>query len=431
VKRRDLLISGAAAAGVAALGGAGLAGNPTAAQAAEADPVTLRVWLMQYSVPDPALAAVHAAFEQAHPGVTVQLEIQKWENIQDTLTAGLSSDDGPDIVETGNTQTVYFAAGNKLLDLTDKFDDLGGADWLPGMTDSGKWNAKQYAAPYFASNRIVVYRKDMFSAARVRVPRTRAEWLEACACLQRHFGRDPKFQAILLPGTYWYALSGLIWDHGGDLAVLNGSQWRGALDTPAAKAAMHEYQRLFAYSKLTPDSNEDVPRTSGVFAEGNSAMMVSLPVYYREAIAANPDLDGKLGVFAIPGLTRARSGYVFLGGSNLSISARSRNVAAAYEYVKTMTTDPVQTQLVQAPGSWIGPNSAKLAGAVAGDPPTSTALAAAVNGKVPPVDPRWAAVEAEPNVLRGYMRDVLSGGDLSRLARQASREITRRMSGTV
>ena len=423
MKRRDLLITSGVAAGAAVLGGTA----PAAARAALADTATLRVWLMQYSVPDPALASVHAAFERANPGVRVQLEIQKWDNIQDTLTAGLASDDGPDVVEIGNTQTVAFAAEGGLADLSDRVTELGGGAWLPGMTDSGRWEGRQYAAPYFASNRIVVYRKDMFEAACVRVPRTRAEWLAACAKLQRHYRRDPEFQALLLPGTYWYALAGLIWDHSGELAVRRGTRWQGALDTPAAKAGMREFRQLFEYSKLAPGSDEDVPRSSQVFAEGNSAMMVSLPVYYKEAIAANPVLDGKLGVFAIPGLTRRRTGFVFLGGSNLAIAARSRNAAAALAYVKSMTTDPVQTQLVQAPGSWIGPNSAQLADAVAGDPPTATALAAAVNGKVPPVDPAWANVEAEPNVLRAYMRDVLSGGDLDRLARRASREITERM----
>jgi N,N'-diacetylchitobiose transport system substrate-binding protein len=392
-----------------------------------ADRKTIRVWLMEDSAPDKVIADLDKEFEAAHPGYKVRYEIQKWAGIQTTLSAALSSGNPPDVIETGSTQTVSFARGDALLDLTARKADLGGEHWLPGLVDSGIWQGRQYGIPFFASNRIVVYRKDMFERAGVSPPKTQAEWVTVSQRLMEAYAGHPNFQSLLLPGTYWYALSGFIWDRGGQLATQEGGTWKGALDSPQSIEAMRYFRALFKFSKLAPDSDEDVPRSSDVFAMGDTAQMVSLPLYYHEAITKNPSLDGKLGVFPIPGLTPDRPGAVFVGGSNLSIPVRSKHADLAYEYIKLLSGDRYQTRLVQYPNNWYVPDKTTLASAVANDPVMTVVSQAAVFGRSMPVDPRWAAVENEPNVIRRYMTQVLSGGDLATLARQASDEITRRM----
>lgn len=391
------------------------------------DQKTIRVWLMEDSAPDQVIADLDKEFEATHSGYKVRYEIQKWAGIQTTLSAALSSGNPPDVIETGSTQTVSFARGGGLLDLTGKKADLGGEHWLPGLVDSGVWENKQFGIPFFASNRVVVYRKDMFERAGVTPPKTQAEWVQVSQKLKNAYAGDPKFQALLLPGTFWYALCGFIWDRGGQLATDDGGSWKGALDTPQSVDAMRYFQTMFKFSKLAPDSDEDVPRSSDVFAQGDTAQMVSLPLYYHEAITKNPSLDGKLGVFPIPGLTADKPGSVFVGGSNLSIPVRSKHADLAYEYIKMLTGDKYQTKLVQYPNNWYVPDKTTLAPAVANDPVMTVVSQAAAFGRSMPVDPRWAAVENEPNVIRRYMTQVLAGGDLATLARQASDEITRRM----
>ncbi|MEV6523094.1 extracellular solute-binding protein [Longispora sp. NPDC051575] len=423
MRRRALLAAGLAATllGVAACGDAG-SGEATAGGG------TLKVWFMEDSVPDKIMKDLNEEFGKQH-GVKVTYEMQYWTGIQQKLTKSFADGTGPDVFETGNTQNAAFAKAGALSDLTDKVADLGGQDWLPGLAESGKWDGKQYGVPFYASNRVVVYRKDMFEKAGVTPPKTQDEWLAVAKKLQDTFGAsDPAFQPLLLPGSYWFALAGFVWDQGGELAVRDPSgAWKGALDTPQAKAGMRYYQDLFGYSRLAPDSTEDHPRSSDVFAQGKTAMMLSLPLYYKESIAADPSLDGKLGVFPIPGRTAERTSSVFVGGSNVAVPKSSKNQALAYEYVKLMTGEKWQTKLVQSAGNWYVPNKLALGAAVANDPVMNIVVAAAKLGKVPPTDPRWAAVEEEPQIIRQYMIGVLKGGDLDALAAEASAEITRRM----
>ena len=56
------------------------------------------------------------------------------------------------------------------MDLTDKYDDLGGDDLLPGFVAIGSYDGKFYAAPYYSGSRLVFYRTDMYQKAGLSVP---------------------------------------------------------------------------------------------------------------------------------------------------------------------------------------------------------------------------------------------------------------------
>ena len=60
------------------------------------------------------------------------------------------------------------------MDLTDKYEELGGDDLLPGFVDVGTYDGKFYAAPYYSGSRLVFYRKDMYKAGRPRGARPRS-----------------------------------------------------------------------------------------------------------------------------------------------------------------------------------------------------------------------------------------------------------------
>ncbi|MBW8705740.1 putative arabinose-binding protein [Streptomyces sp. MBT84] len=196
---------------------------------------TIDVWLMRDSVSAAFQKEFVKGFETAHPDIKVRVQIQEWDGIGEKVTAALASNDAPDVIETGNTQVAQFAQSGGLLDLSDKVSDLGGSSWLKGLSEPGSYQDKQYGIPYYAANRVVIYRKDLFQKAGVDASKikTRDQWISATQKLNK--GSQ---QGIYLPGQNWYTLSGFIWDEGGDLAIQSGGSWKGALDTPEALHAM-------------------------------------------------------------------------------------------------------------------------------------------------------------------------------------------------
>ncbi|MYS45292.1 extracellular solute-binding protein [Streptomyces sp. SID5998] len=381
----------------------------------------LTVWLMRDSVSAAFQKEFTTAFAAAHPDIHLKIQIQEWDGIGQKVTAALASNDAPDVIEVGNTQVAQYAQSGGLLDLSDKKADLGGGTWLRGLAEPGAWEGKQYGIPYYAANRVVIYRKDLFQRAGIdpAALRTRDQWIAATRKLNK--GDQ---QGIYLTGQTWYALAGFVWDEGGDLAVEQNGKWKGALDTPEALAGMEFYKELQALGKGPKDADEANPPQAEVMAKGKVAQIIAVPGGANVVTEQNPALKGKLGFFPIPGKTADKPGAVFTGGSDLVIPAASGHQDAAYTFVKELTGDTWQKKLALAM-SYV-PNKTSLTSAVASDPGAAAMAVGAAQGHATPNTPGWAAVEAE-NPIKDYMTAVLTGGDLKREAAKTSEAITRAM----
>jgi N,N'-diacetylchitobiose transport system substrate-binding protein len=392
---------------------------------------TLTVWLMDGSAPDKLVADLNAEFQAAHSGVKVTYAKQQWNGIQDKLTTALASNNPPDVIELGNTQTAKFASSGALADLTGKVSDLGGQNWLKAMTESGAWQGKQYGVPFYAANRVVIYRTDLFKKAGVSAPTSLDQWISDGQKLAAANKSNGRFMPLYLPGQNWYFLSSLIWDQGGDLAVKDGDTWKGALDTQQAQAGIADYKKLFdSLSKAPADTDEATPQQFEVMAKGNIGMMIGLPWELNSAVGATPSLKSKLGAFPIPSHTAGQTAPVFLGGSNLAVSAGSKQQDLAYEWLKLLAGEKYQTRLAKENG--VLPNSTSLAGTTLGDDPVLGAMAkGAENGRITPNDPTWASVEATPNPIKDMMTKILSGkASAADAAAEANTLITQKMAGS-
>ncbi|MFJ8845466.1 extracellular solute-binding protein [Streptomyces cyaneofuscatus] len=382
---------------------------------------TVDVWLMRDSVSDTFQKEFTADFEKRHPKIDVKIQIQEWDGIGQKITAALASNDAPDVIEAGNTQVAQFAESGGLLDLSDRKDELNGEDWLSGLAEPGAYEGKQYGIPYYAANRVVIYRTDLFEKAGIdaKAIKTRDQWIDATTQLNKG-----GTQGIYLPGQMWYALAGFIWDEGGDLATESGGKWSGALDTPEALRGMAFYEELQALGKGPKDSDEDDPPQAEVMAQGQVAQLISTPGGANVIVEKNPELKGKLAFFPIPGKTADTPGSVFTGGSDLVVPAAAAHPDEAVTFIKELTGDTWQKKLAVAM-SYV-PNRTSLASAVADDPGAAAMAVGAANGHATPNTPGWAAVEAE-NPIKDYMTAVLTGRDPAKEAAKASQDITRAM----
>ncbi|MFF0533784.1 extracellular solute-binding protein [Streptomyces coelicoflavus] len=378
----------------------------------------LDVWLMRDSVSAEFQKEFETGFEKAHPGIDLKIQIQEWEGIGEKVTAALASNDAPDVIEVGNTQVAQYAQSGGLTDFSDRVEELGGDTWLEGLAEPGSYDGKQYGIPYYAANRVVIHRTDLFEQAGVDASqiRTRDQWIAATRKLDK--GGN---QGIYLPGQNWYVLSGFVWDEGGDLAVKSSGEWKGGLDSPAALRAMDFYRRLQALGQGPKDSDEAQPPQAEVMAKGQVAQIIAVPGGAKVIEEKNPELKGKLGFFPIPGKTADRPGAVFTGGSDLVVPAVAAHQEEAFTFIRELTGDAWQKKLAVAM-SYV-PNKTTLAGAVADDPGTAAMAAGAAHGRATPNTPQWAAVEAK-NPIKEYMTAVLTGKDAASAAAEASRTIT-------
>ena len=406
MKRLTKLVAGAAAIALATAGCAGTGGGSSDDGGGDK---TLTVWLMNGSAPETLTDALNKEFEAANDGVTVKYEVQEWNGIQDKLTAALASQDPPDVIELGNTQAPSFANDKVLTDLSGDLDSLNGDQWLPSLKASGEWDGKQVAAPFYAANRVVLYRTDMFQQAGIAAPPTsRAEWLDAITKLKAKFGSDPQFQPLYLPGQNWYALLSFIYDEGGDIAKQDGTAFKATVNSPEAKAGLEFYKQLVDTSGTTApkDNDEQNPEQAGIYGQGKVAMMIALPWELATAAKDNPDIQKNSSAFPIPSKTAGKTAPVFQGGSNLAIPLNSKNPDLAKKYLQLLLSDKYQSQLAEA---GMVPGASTDLSPLEANPVSKAMAESSKDGKAAPATPTWATVEAGQNPLKDMLTAYLTG----------------------
>jgi N,N'-diacetylchitobiose transport system substrate-binding protein len=407
-KMRAAAVVGATVALFAAACGSGNSPESASGNSGNTQAKDITVWLMNGSAPDAVIKRVNAQFNQAHPNTAVKIQIQQWDGIQEKTTTALASNNPPDVLEIGSTLVSKFADSGGLEDLSGKKADLGGDSWLQGLTDAGTLDGKLYGIPYYAGDRAVLYRKDLFAKAGITtLPTDRASFVAAMAKLQAKNGSDKQFSALYFPGQYWYAALPFIWDEGGEIAVQDNGQWKGALDSPQSQAGLSALKDIVTkYSKAPINGNENDNDPAVPLGEGKAGMVIDAGWKVGTVEKAHPQLKGQIGVFPVPSKNSGQTAPVFLGGSNLAVSAGSDAPDLAYEWIKILAGTKAQTDLATTGG--VIPNSSSLLTLHAKDPVLSVFDTAAKNSRSTPSTPKWANVESG-TVLQDMLVSIFSG----------------------
>ncbi len=407
-RMRAAAVVGATVALFAAACGSGNSSDSASGGSGNTQAKDITVWLMNGSAPDAVIQRVNAQFNQAHPNTKVNIQIQQWDGIQEKTTTALASNNPPDALEIGSTLVSKFADSGGLEDLSGKKADLGGDTWLQGLTDAGTLDGKLYGIPYYAGDRAVLYRKDLFAKAGITtLPTDRAGFVATMAKLQAKYGSDKQFSALYFPGQYWYAALPFIWDEGGEVAVQDNGQWKGALDSPQSQAGLSALKDIVTkYSKAPVNGNENDNDPAVPLGEGKAGMIIDAGWKVGTVEKAHPALKGQIGVFPVPSKNAGETAPVFLGGSNLAIPAGSDAPELAYEWIKILAGTKAQTDLATTGG--VIPNSTSLLTLHAKDPVLSVFDQAAKNSRSTPSTPKWANVESG-TVLQDMLVSIFSG----------------------
>jgi N,N'-diacetylchitobiose transport system substrate-binding protein len=382
---------------------------------------TLTVWAMDGSTPPGWTKDLTAEFEKK-TGAKLKFEVQKWEGIQQKLTTALSEENPPDVFEIGNTQTAAYAKTGGLADLSDLKKEIG-ADWAANFNEAAVVDGKQYAAPWWFANRVVVYNKAVFKEAGITaVPKTRDEFFKALDKIKAKGKAEP----LYMPGQNWYFFDGLTIGKGAELIKKDGAKWVSNLADPKIGEAAELYKKYQAYSKAPKDKDEATPQQADVFAKGKTGAFVGMGWEAGTAVKANPAIEKDIGYFTIPGETADKPEGVFLGGSNFAVAEGSKKQALGKEFLKLALSDKFEGALAKESG--VIPNKESLNSNLKGNPVAEAAAPSSKFGGTTPLIPEWAAVENNPNPIKTYLTAVLNGKTPADAAKQVEAELNKRLS---
>ena len=437
------LVGLAAVATASALVLAGCASGGGQAPSTDGKGKTITLWLVGSDTPDALRTYLKTEFNK-ETGATLKIEQQDWGDIVTKLTTSLpDANNTPDVTEMGNTQSPTFTNVGAFLDISDMYKDLGGDKLLQSFVDAGKVDGKNYTLPYYFGSRYMFYRKDVYSAAGATVPTTLDQFNSTVADITAKNPKGiPNFSGFFLGGQDWRDGISWIFANGGDIAKKEGSKWVATLDSPESQKGLQQLQDIYKNASKAPndakDSNQyiylnDTDQT--VDANGNktgdtslAAATIMAPGWAHWSIgdlgkndAGDPVRnwnDKTFGTFVLPG-NDGKPAPVFAGGSNIGISAKSKNPGLSKTLLKIIFSKEYQEMLGK---NGLGPANSDYMSSLGDDQFAKALIESASNSKLTPAAPGWAKVEAA-NVMEEFFSKIRDASDLKALAQEYDTKI--------
>lgn len=331
------------AAAAIALTGCGRTSD-TGSGAAEASTIgdakaegTLTMWAM--GAEGEALPEFVKQFEEANPGVTVEVTPVPWDAAYSKFQTAIAGGNTPDLAMVGSTWMADF--GDALQTVP---TDLSTDGIFPGAIDSTMIGDRATGVPWYVDTRVLYYRTDIAAQSGWnQAPTTWEELKQMAADMQSKGGAD---YGLRLPagndsfqGNLW-----MPWSNGA--AVENGSEW--TLDTPEAVEAFEYYQSLYTDGVANPAADRSAGAQEADFVAGSTPMLIDGPFL----IGALEELGGEGfdEMFTTAVLPAEETSTSFSGGANLAVFDTSDNAASAWKLVQWLTEPETQAAWYEATG---------------------------------------------------------------------------------
>ena len=135
--------------------------------------------------PRAAFEEIVAKFQAANPDIDVQMNTTEHEAFKTAIRTILAADKGPDVATwfAGNRMAGFVADG-LFADVSDVWASEGWGNSMSSTMPSVTFNGKQYAVPYSYYQWGVYYRKDIYDANGISIPKTYDEFLDNCKKLK-------------------------------------------------------------------------------------------------------------------------------------------------------------------------------------------------------------------------------------------------------
>lgn len=317
-------------------------GAPSAAQE---ESVTLQVWVRNYTLDqDSPYKTAKAAFEAAHPNVTVELTGLGYDDLYQKLLLSKSGGTPVDVLTMDTIWLGQMAEEGIAANLDDYYAAF---EQVPDIPDnflaSSVWEGSYYGVWLNTDVRLMIWNKSLFQQAGLDPDVPPATWDDLFSMGRQIQEAVPGVSAVGFPGLAeestadrWYPL---LWIAGGDLLTPDFS--RAAFNSDAGVRALQLYADLIHTQNLTPvdvigQSADDVENS--VFAGKYAIMLSNVSTGQADIQGVDPaDYGNLFGAGQIP-VCEGCQPASGAGGYLLGVAEASAHKDLAFEFID-MATD--------------------------------------------------------------------------------------------
>ena len=303
------------------------------------EPVTIRlVHYMGEQAKRDALDEILAAFNEAYPNITVDVEVLSSSSYLATYKNYIAAGDAPDIM-FGKPQTMTeFVEGGYFMDLTGQqcLENV-----LPILVDECTVNGGVYGFPIDAQVKGTFYNKKMFEEAGIEVPQTKTEFLAACDAFMEQ-GTYPLVHPYNFIHGVFHELDSYFTSMAD--ATGNGNVWMDSQngvkelsDNPVVVEAMEMFSQMASYKDA---GDTAVDQTQGIqnFAAGQRPMYINGGWLMGDVLAASP--DGEFGMFPTPWSDTPEENKLWVGiDDTFIVSAQTEHPDEVMTFLNFLAND--------------------------------------------------------------------------------------------
>ncbi|MFT4122383.1 MAG: extracellular solute-binding protein [Microbacteriaceae bacterium] len=233
---------------------------------------------------------VISGFEDENPDITVNLEVQSWDDLTDVVTTEVQAGEAPDIYNGG--PFTGFVADDLLYPVEDVVSADTLADFQSSFVDNASVDGVQYGLPLIASARTLFINEDLFAQAGLtEAPTTWDELLSDAEAISA-LGDDIYGYGMPL-GSEEAQAETAIWFYGGGGGY--GDADEITIDTEENLEAATFMQKMIDAGVTEPDAGStDRTGLIDVFIQGKIGMIEALPPTVAQIASDNPDLNYSL-----------------------------------------------------------------------------------------------------------------------------------------
>jgi sorbitol/mannitol transport system substrate-binding protein len=292
-------------------------------------------------------------FSKTNPDIALNWVTLEENVLRQKVTTDIATKSGQyDISTIGTYEVPIWAKKGWLVPLDDLGADYDIDDLLPAIRSGLSLDGKLYAAPFYGESSMIMYRKDLFDEAGIKMPES-PTWDFVADAARKITANSSGSYGICLRGKAGW---------GENMAFLSATansfgarwfdeKWRPQFDQPEWKNALSFYVKLMRDAGPPGASSNGFNENLALFDAGKCGMWIDATV--AASFVTNPKdskVADKVG-FALAPNTGLGKNANWLWAWSLAVPAGSQKVAAAKKFI-AWATSKHYLELVASKEGW-------------------------------------------------------------------------------
>jgi sorbitol/mannitol transport system substrate-binding protein len=292
-------------------------------------------------------------FTKTNPDIALNWVTLEENVLRQKVTTDIATKSGQyDVLTIGTYEVPIWARKGWLVPLDDLGADYDIDDLLPAIRSGLSLDGKLYAAPFYGESSMIMYRKDLFDQAGIKMPQS-PTWDFVADAARKITDKSSETYGICLRGKAGW---------GENMAFLSATansfgarwfdaKWRPQFDQPEWKNALSFYVKLMHDAGPPGASANGFNENLALFNAGKCGMWIDATV--AASFVTNPkesSVADKVG-FALAPNTGLGKNANWLWAWSLAVPAGSQKVAAAKKFV-AWATSKHYLELVASKEGW-------------------------------------------------------------------------------